>query len=112
RPSRSPASARSTLRSSTTPATPRRSARARPLSAAPGRRPWSSARSGRMRAARPAFGYSGPCTREDRMLDTQTLTLNISDLAQEKLREVVAAKGGAEVAVRVFAQDAGDGAAR
>jgi Fe-S cluster assembly iron-binding protein IscA len=46
------------------------------------------------------------------MLDTQTLTLNISDLAQEKLREVVAAKGGAEVAVRVFAQDAGEGAAR
>ena len=46
------------------------------------------------------------------MLDTQTLTLNISDLAQEKLREVVTAKGGADVAVRVFAQDAGDGAAR
>jgi iron-sulfur cluster assembly accessory protein len=45
------------------------------------------------------------------MLDTQTLTLNISDLAQEKLREVVAAKGE-DVAVRVFAQGAGDGAAR
>jgi iron-sulfur cluster assembly accessory protein len=45
------------------------------------------------------------------MVDTQTLTLNISDLAQEKLREVVAAKGDS-VAVRVFAQDAGEGAAR
>ena len=45
------------------------------------------------------------------MLDTQTLTLNISDLAQEKLREVVAAKGD-DVAVRVFAQGAGEGAAR
>ena len=45
------------------------------------------------------------------MLDTKTLTLNISDLAQEKLREVVSAKG-ADVAVRVFAQGAGDGAAR
>jgi len=45
------------------------------------------------------------------MLDTQILTLNISDLAQEKLREVVAAKGD-DVAVRVFAQGAGDGAAR
>jgi iron-sulfur cluster assembly accessory protein len=45
------------------------------------------------------------------MVDTQTLTLNISDLAQEKLREVVAAKG-ADVAVRVFAQGAGEGTAR
>ena len=45
------------------------------------------------------------------MLDTQTLTLNISDLAQEKLREVVAAKG-VDVAVRVFAQGADEGTAR
>ena len=45
------------------------------------------------------------------MLDTTALTLNISDLAQEKLREVVAAKG-ADVAVRVFAQGAGEGLAR
>jgi Fe/S biogenesis protein NfuA len=45
------------------------------------------------------------------MLDTQTLTLNISDLAQEKLSEVVAAKGEG-VAVRVFAQGAEEGTAR
>lgn len=46
------------------------------------------------------------------MLDTTTVVLNISAEAQEKLREVVAAKGDSNLAVRVFAQAAGPGEAR
>ena len=46
------------------------------------------------------------------MLETRTLTLNISDEAQKQLRDVISAKGGQDVAVRVFAQGAGEGLAR
>jgi iron-sulfur cluster assembly protein len=46
------------------------------------------------------------------MLDTRTLTLNITDEARKQLREVIAAKAGQDVAVRVFAQGAGEGLAR
>src|SRR5919204_5338811 len=46
------------------------------------------------------------------MLDTQTLVLNISDEAQMRLRETIAQRGDANLAVRVFAQGMGEGLAR
>jgi len=46
------------------------------------------------------------------LLDTKTVVLNISDEAQEKLRETISAKGDPNMAVRVFAQGAGPGLAR
>jgi iron-sulfur cluster insertion protein len=46
------------------------------------------------------------------MLDTQTVVLNISDEAQARLRETIEQRGDANLAVRVFAQGAGEGTAR
>ncbi len=47
------------------------------------------------------------------MLDTRTaLVLNITEEAQERLREVMDARNDASLALRVFAQGAGDNLAR
>ena len=46
------------------------------------------------------------------MIETTTLVVNVSDEAQVKLREVIESKNQPNLAVRVFAQGAGDGFAR
>jgi iron-sulfur cluster assembly protein len=46
------------------------------------------------------------------VIETTNLVVNISDEAQEKLREIIAAKNVPGLAVRVFAQGAGEGLAR
>jgi iron-sulfur cluster assembly accessory protein len=46
------------------------------------------------------------------MLDTRTVVVNISDEAQMRLRETIAQRGDPNLAVRVFAQGAGEGTAR
>lgn len=46
------------------------------------------------------------------MLDTRTVVVTISDEAQAQLRETIAQRGDASLAVRVFAQAAGEDAAR
>lgn len=46
------------------------------------------------------------------MIETTTLVVNVSDEAQAKLRELIASKGQPGLAVRVFAQGAGEGFAR
>ena len=46
------------------------------------------------------------------MIEATKVVVNISDEAQEKLREVIASKGVPGLAVRVFAQGAGEGQAR
>ena len=46
------------------------------------------------------------------MLDTTTVTLNISDEAQSRLREIIAGRGEPNLALRVFAQGMGGNLAR
>lgn len=46
------------------------------------------------------------------MIETTNVVVNVSDEAQAKLREVIASKNQPDLAVRVFAQGAGEGFAR
>ena len=46
------------------------------------------------------------------MIETTTVTLNISDEAQNRLKEIIASRGEANLALRVFAQGAGENFAR
>jgi iron-sulfur cluster assembly protein len=46
------------------------------------------------------------------VIETTTLVVNVSDEAQAKLREIIASKNQPNLAVRVFAQGAGEGMAR
>jgi iron-sulfur cluster assembly protein len=46
------------------------------------------------------------------MIETTTLTLNISDDAQNRLRDIIKSRDESNLALRVFAQGAGDNFAR
>lgn len=46
------------------------------------------------------------------MIETQVLVLNITDEARDKVRDIIAARSEPDLALRVFAQGAGENLAR